>query len=101
MRWKNEIFGLSASKENNCVSSADSEAELPSASLQAPNLQAAAKVPANPHMRKTHARLETFDDRWSRQNVKVHVKHIAKAGFFYLGKFPSMSRVNNLKHFRL
>ena len=41
--------------------------------------------PVNPHMRKFEDRLQTFDHRWPKLKVNATPRHIAKAGFFFLG----------------
>ena len=43
--------------------------------------------PVNPHMKDFNARLQTFDQRWPSQKVNATPQHIAKAGFYFLGKF--------------
>ena len=38
-------------------------------------------------MKDFNARLQTFDQRWPSQKVNATPNHIAKAGFYFLGKF--------------
>ena len=42
--------------------------------------------PVNPHMKQLSDREQTFDSRWPRHKILAPTKHIAKAGFFFLGK---------------
>ena len=41
--------------------------------------------PVNPHMRNFEDRLQTFDHRWPKLKINPTPRHIAKAGFFFLG----------------
>ena len=49
--------------------------------------------PINPHMRNFESRVATFDHKWQRFNVKASIQDIARAGFYFLGKFCGAYRL--------
>ena len=54
--------------------------------------------PVNPHMRSFDERFQTFDHRWPNHKINASIRHIVKAGFYFLGKCQKPSIVRKTEN---